>query len=360
MISKNSVLVVSIIALMTAMSAHAEVASQGYVDEQIEGVNEEIGYLEEYVGTGIDLHTSASTLSEAVNELADSLGNIDFVEANPSIGSGEYAKISYDEKGLVTGGADLELEDLPEDIIVDGTGTTVTHSEDGGYAVNVTVDGSVAEDDTGLVTGGDVWSAIDDAVDDAMDDVALTYQTKIGNSTAGQIVVTTSTDGVVDYVTPASSVPEWGVTNDVVVTDTAVRDAIIGLTTDHALGTTNEVIKTISEYHGMVDVTTGKIVNSEVADNAAIADSKISATGSIASSNTGLVTGGTVYTEGRPAATDASASGSGYLGAPASTSVATNLTALDTALKAIHPRTGEVKIPSGSSTSSTLSAVWIQ
>ena len=40
--------------------------------------------------------------------------------------------------------------------------------------------------------------------------------------------------------------------------------------------------------------------------------------------------------------------------------VATNLTNLDTALKAIHPNTGQVKIPSGSETSSTMASIWVE
>ena len=83
----------------------------------------------------------------------------------------------------------------------------------------------------------------------------------------------------------------------------------------------------------------------------------ISTFGSVASGNAALLKGGTVYTEVRPAQTS---NGTGYLGAPASTSAATNLTNLDTALKTIHPKTGEVKIPSGSETSSTFASIWVE
>ncbi|MBP5363899.1 MAG: hypothetical protein J6Y49_00925 [Alphaproteobacteria bacterium] len=79
--------------------------------------------------------------------------------------------------------------------------------------------------------------------------------------------------------------------------------------------------------------------------------------GSVADGNTGLINGDKVYDEVRAAQTS---NGTGYLGAPASTTTATNLTNLDTAIKTIHPNTGEVKIPSGSETSSTLASIWVE
>ena len=124
-------------------------------------------------------------------------------------------------------------------------------------------------------------------------------------------------------------------------------------------GTTLGTLATASSVTSS-DITDGTITNADISGTAAIADSKISATGSVASGNTGLVTGGVVYTEVRPAATNAAASGTGYLGAPASTTAAENIAALDTALKAIHPNTGEVKVPIGSATSSTLGNIWIE
>ena len=80
---------------------------------------------------------------------------------------------------------------------------------------------------------------------------------------------------------------------------------------------------------------------------------------SVASGNTKPVTSGAVYTEVRPAQTNGT-NQTGYLGAPASTTTAANLTALDGALSTIHPNSGEVKIPSGSATSSTLASIWVE
>ena len=79
--------------------------------------------------------------------------------------------------------------------------------------------------------------------------------------------------------------------------------------------------------------------------------------GAVASGNTGIVTGGTVYTEVRPSATNTQEQGYGYLQNQA---VKTNLTALDTALKTIHPNTGEVKIPSGSEKATSYASIWIE
>jgi hypothetical protein len=73
-----------------------------------------------------------------------------------------------------------------------------------------------------------------------------------------------------------------------------------------------------------------------------------------------LLKGGTVYTEVRPAQTNGT-NGTGYLGAPASTTAAANLTALDTAIKEIHPKDKSVKIPSGSETASNgFASIWVE
>ena len=122
--------------------------------------------------------------------------------------------------------------------------------------------------------------------------------------------------------------------------------------------TTGNVVTSISASNGVVTINKEKekITNTDVATNAAIADSKIARTGTIASGNANIPTGGTVYTEVRPSATNNTTS-KGYLTAA---SAATNLTNLDTAIKTIHPNTGEVKIPSGSETSTTMASIWVE
>ena len=109
------------------------------------------------------------------------------------------------------------------------------------------------------------------------------------------------------------------------------------------------------------DGTAGKVTVSSDLSYASTASGNralgVNKSGSVASGNTGIVTGGTVYTEVRPSATNTQEQGSGYLQNQA---VKSNLTALDTALKSIHPNTGEVKIPSGCEKATSYASIWIE
>ena len=117
--------------------------------------------------------------------------------------------------------------------------------------------------------------------------------------------------GTADAALPASSVTsDYSATGTAPVTGTAVAAAIAGALSSGGesvfapadvldsldLQEVTGVIKAVSQTDGQVAATAGTIVNADVAANAAIDDSKINATGSVASGNTGLVTGGDVYT----------------------------------------------------------------
>ena len=126
--------------------------------------------------------------------------------------------------------------------VVNGTNTTVTEGTDGNaktYAVNAVTDGAVADGNTGIVTGGTVYSAIQDTIVEkanvALDNVTVAGHTVIKTDAKSAVNVTgnsdvtvtkTDVDGVDTYnvaVVKTGTVTDG---NEGIVTGDTVYDAL--------------------------------------------------------------------------------------------------------------------------------------
>ncbi len=90
----------------------------------------------------------------------------------------DLGNITDDGKAVITGLTDVVSGDAYTKVeaATDANGKKT-------YTVSAVVDGQIAEGNTGLVTGGDVWSAVDTAkteLEDKIDDVVTDTQTELG------------------------------------------------------------------------------------------------------------------------------------------------------------------------------------
>lgn len=105
-----------------------------------------------YITTDNTAGANLTVLDNQVKTNADDIANLDTVKANTGLDN-----ITNDGKTVVRTLAQEAVK------MVDGTNTTVTEGIDGvvkTYAVNVTTNGQVASGNTGIVTGGTVYDAI--------------------------------------------------------------------------------------------------------------------------------------------------------------------------------------------------------
>ena len=140
MIKSKGIFAVSFIAMMVAGGAYANIASQGYVDQQIDtrqvagdyATNTALGTVRT---TATDAKSAAAAAQTAADDAADAAAAAQTtangkVTANAAITAGTATKITYDAKGLVTGGASLTASDIPTipSTKVSGLGTLATKS----------------------------------------------------------------------------------------------------------------------------------------------------------------------------------------------------------------------------------------
>ena len=123
MIKSKGIFAVSFIAMMVAGGAYANIASQGYVDQQIDtrqvagdyATNNALGTVRT---TATNAQSAAAAAQTAADDAADAAAAAQTaangkVTANAAITAGTATKITYDAKGLVTGGASLTASDIP-------------------------------------------------------------------------------------------------------------------------------------------------------------------------------------------------------------------------------------------------------
>ena len=111
----KKILGISLVAMMAVTTARADIASKAYVDQQdalkeavANKVSKTSGFVEgDYTTTNYPSMATAKAIAEAVS------GGANYVVKNNDITAGTHTKITYDAKGLVTGGADLEATDIP-------------------------------------------------------------------------------------------------------------------------------------------------------------------------------------------------------------------------------------------------------
>ena len=92
----------------------------GSVKQQIETAKNELT-------TSIEANTTAAANAKSAADAAQATAN-KAVVANTAITGGTKTKITYDAKGLVTGGADLTAADIPAGLIKNGTNVTVSRN----------------------------------------------------------------------------------------------------------------------------------------------------------------------------------------------------------------------------------------
>ena len=224
----------------------------------------------------------------------------DAIKANEDALDGK-ANVALDN---ITDAGKTVVRDLAKEAVkvVDGTNTTVTEGTAGvakTYAVNVTANGAVASGDTGIVTGGTVYDALQAEARPAADGNYITTANTAGaNLTALDTAIKANEDAMDGKANVAlDNITDAGKTVIQDATNVVSGDSIIDVTSATASGVKTYTVK-----------------------------ANISADGQITSGDTRLVIGNTVYTEVRPA------SDGNYI-ATANTTGA-NLTALDNAVKA--------------------------
>ena len=241
--------------------------------------------------------------------------------------------------------------------VVAGTKTTVTEGSDGNaktYAVNVTTDGAVAQNNDGIVTGGTVYNALQAQRLDIQTDLVGKANVALDNiTTAGHNVIKADAKSVINVVgSGKASVEKTTVTgvDTYTVSVNADGDVAEGNSNIVTGGTVYEAIRNAitGSESGTGTALDGKANKdaSNVSDYASEWATAIG-TGTVAENNGQLVTGGTVYTavQGEATARETAdtalgerigfvASDGNYIKASTDNNVAENLGLLDTAIKA--------------------------
>lgn len=190
--------------------------------------------------------------------------------------------------------------------VVAGEHTTVTEGVNGvakTYAVNVAADGAVAANNTGLVNGGTVYNALRAEARPAANGNYITKANTAGaNLTALDAAVKANKDAIDELDDGKANVSLDNITN---AGKTVIQNATNVVSGDEIIDVTSAVKNGVKTYTVKANIGAGGVIEAN---------------------NTGLVNGGTVYNEVRPAA-------DGNYITVANTAGA-NLTALDTAVKA--------------------------
>ena len=271
-----------------------------------------------YITTANTAGANLTALDTAVKTNADAITNLTNTKANTDLDN-------------ITNNGETVIKNLAKDAVkvVNGTNTTVTEGTDGDaktYAVNVNVDGQVAENNTGIVDGGTVYDALEDMKTDIDTDLASKANKDASNVAAntadwgaaigtgavasgnGELVTGgTVYDALQAEARPAQDGTYIRTSNTAGANLTALDTAITTLDegkADTDLGNITDAGKAVIQDATNV-VSGDSIINVTSATANGVktytVSANISADGAIASGDTGLVSGGTVYTEVRPA-----------------------------------------------------------
>ena len=286
----------------------------------------------------------------------------------------------------ITEGGKTVIRDLAKDSVkvINGTNTTVTEGTDGNaktYAVNVNINGALEDGNAGLVSGGDIYEAIQNAKDpnavqydtDAHDivtfgSVGSTSPVALKNVADGSVangskdavnggqlfdvqqLAQQAKDGLdgkanVDASNVSDYATEWGTAIGTGAVADGNGQLVTGGTVYSALKDATDTINTAldgkanisldnidasgkSVITGLIDVVGGNNIEVTSATDASgkktfTVSTDLTADGKVIAGDTGLISGDTIYNEVRP--------GDGtYVGKDSTT--AENLNALDTAV----------------------------
>ena len=221
MIKSKGIFAVSFIAMMVAGGAYANIASQGYVDQQIDtrqvagdyATNTALGTVRTTATNAQSAAEAAQSAASAAQTAADDAADAAAtaqqtanakVTANAAITAGTATKITYDAKGLVTGGASLTASDIPtiSSNKVSGLATVATTGSYDDLADKPSIPSAyvlkAATDDAlgGVKSGGDITVATSGTVTvshAAKADSATTAAsaTKASQDASGRVITTT-------------------------------------------------------------------------------------------------------------------------------------------------------------------------
>ena len=233
------------------------------------------------------LDTALKDVSDIANEVKDDLNG----KANVALDN-----ISDDGKTVVR---ELAKEAVK---VVAGTNTTVTEGTDGNartYAVNVTIDGAVEDGNTGLVTGGDIYNAIQKSKDPnavQYDDDGHTSVTLGGTSAADPVALKNVADGSV-----ASNSKDAVNGGQLFTVQKLARDAMDGLdgkaniSLDNIDNSGKKVITDLAKESVVVEGEKDIYVTSQDVGTQRKFVVGINAKGKVEEGNDSVVTGGEVY-----------------------------------------------------------------
>ena len=214
------------------------------------------------------------------------------------------AKANVDLDNISTDGVGVIRDIAKQSVkVINGANTTVTEGTDGDaktYAVNVAIDGSIAENNTGLVTGGDIYDYVQDITSGAVVPADLeAYAKKDASNLAGEasnwgtaIGTGTIAENNGELVTGGTV---YNALKDATDTVNSNLEAKANVSLDNITIDGETTVKTLAK--GSVNVVgDGKAsVNKTDVDGVDTYTVSVLTDGAIAEGNTGIVSGGAVY-----------------------------------------------------------------
>lgn len=291
--------IVSAIAILFTAGANAAtapvtgLATPNYVDGAFDNLNSKVVHNtgnETIAGTKTfstqPVSTTTTTYANAANNALVTKGQVASaisgkVAANAAITGATHTKITYDSKGLVTGGTNLAVADLPDGALVNGTNTTVVRDTTSkAYKVNVATangatPGVVKQGTNTTITSGAVNVA--NGTTSAKGVVQLTDTVAPADSTkavTGKAVAGAISDNIVhevaDLTTGATgNIKSTTLTPSMAVADKIAANAVAGLVMDMNYTDSRQdgMVKTVSQEDGLVVVEHSLVEKSDLSDD---------------------------------------------------------------------------------------------
>ena len=282
MIKVKGLFAVSLIAILMAggvavNSAVAAIASKGYVDQQIDtrqvagdyATDDALGTVRETATNAQSAAAAAKTAADEAQDAADAAASAAAtaqqtadakVTANAAITAGTATKITYDAKGLVTGGASLTASDIPTipSTKVSGLSTVATSgsyndlddkpSIPSAYVLKAATDEALG----GVKSGGDITVATSGTV-------TVSHAANADSATSADHADTATTATSADHADTATSATKASqdASGRVITTTYATKWEITGL--ESSSTGDGAVVTGVSQSAGKVSVTKGNV-----------------------------------------------------------------------------------------------------
>ena len=303
------------------------------------------GYLTDEVSYDSDLNRRLTHIADGINDNdAATVGQMNRVVADFATSDSLDTKANIDLDNISDNGVNVVSAIAQRSTkVIAGQNTNVTVGDDNGtvtYAVNLATNGAIAEGNEGIVTGGAIYDALQNVSANIGEITPYTAGDSIAISNTKQISVVK--DGEVEHgniglVTGGQVYDKLSAYNENLtdMLDGAISSIEDDLGTKAKSNLSNldnsgkNVIRGLAQQSVKVvpGENTGVTISSE---NGALTYAvDVHGLGTVSENNTGLVTGGTLYNEVRPANGNYIANNK---------TVAENLTVLDTSIKNVSDR----------------------